>query len=123
MIDKEEVRKLSREGVSYSEIARRMGCSRAWVGQICAGIHAHKKRRVSLKKGIIFPNLRNWLYTNQVSLLKFCQFMESDFGKGYTHITNALYGRGQFRYEEIKKILFITGMTFEVCFEEEDHEE
>ena len=103
MVDKKEIRKLSREGVSYSEIARRMGCSRAWVGQICAGVHAHKKRRVSVDEGIVFPNLRKWIFESQMSLLKFCQLMGSDLGRGYAHVTHALHGKAQFSFKEIKK--------------------
>ena len=123
-IDKKEVLDLRNRGVKQAEIARMMGCSRARIGQICGGKNILHKRSVALHDDLIYPNIARWLFENQVSMAAFSQSM----GKGkrnssYTRIVECLHGKRRFDISEIKKILEVTGMTFEEAFEEAENVE
>ncbi len=120
MVDKEEVRRLSAAGMKHIDIAKKMGCSKQYINQLCYGIHSTHRRRVSLCEWIVFPEIRQWLFENQICIGKFTQMLGMEPMNGFSDkVTKCLKGEKDFKFREIKKILEITGMSFEKAFRKE----
>lgn len=124
MVDKEEALRLSRTGMTHSEIALKLGCSRQYINMICSGKNATHQRRVSVHDWIVYPNIKKWLFENQVSMAKFVQLVsgKDSQGRRMDHFRKCLAGQSEFKFNQIKEILELTGMTFEKAFEVENDE-
>ena len=120
MIDKEKVRDLHKQGYKLLEIAKEVGCTKQYVAVLCGGIYANRKRRVSLNRKIPYIGLRNWLFENQISNRKLSYMLKEGVKTDERELSFKLYGKMEFRYSEIVRILELTGMTFEEAFRKED---
>ena len=120
MIDKLEVRKMRESGMTLREIAEKKGISFQRVAQICGGMYAKYSRGTRKQNAVIFKGLREWLSTNKISRAKFCDMLGYESGTATrVRLNSKLYGCTEFKMNEIKKILEVTGMTFEEAFEED----
>ena len=111
--------KLNEEGKSYAEIAAIYGISRQRVFQILRKGDKRYFRYIS-NRLVKYTGLRNWMNENKVS---FNELTTRVFGYYHTEHYNRLFSRlrsGCLSIPFIKKILEITGLTFEECFTEED---
>lgn len=111
--------KLKEEGKTYNEIAAIYGLSRQRVYQILRKGGKRYFRYIS-KHLIKYTGLRNWMNTNKIS---FNELITRVFGyyhpEHYKRLSDRLKS-GHLPLPLIKKILEITGLTFEECFMEED---
>lgn len=117
--DKREVAYRMREqGYTLQAISDALGVTKQRVAQYLTGTKygAGKHYR---KLNSIYPNLANWMYEKNMCVANMVIEM------GYTYNTDValrvrgiLTGRLDIEMSEIKKILDITGMTFEECFKE-----
>ena len=120
MVDKTEIRKMRDSGMTLREIAKEKGVSYQRVGEICGGMYARYSRGARSPGKIIFKGLREWMTVNKVNRAKFCDLLGYESSTTTQSRINAkLYGRTEFKMKEIKKILEVTGMTFEEAFEED----
>jgi DNA-binding CsgD family transcriptional regulator len=111
--------KLKEEGKTYNEIAVIYGISKQRVYQILRKGDKRYFRHIS-KRSVKHTGLRNWMNTNQIS---FNELTTRIFGYYHAEHYKRLYWRlssGCLTMSLIKKILEITGLTFEECFTEED---
>lgn len=101
------------DGHTYQEIADKLGVTRQCIHQM---LGADRRSKVALNdKGFIYPNLMKWMIENGVpiyDLYKKMGYTSSDSSKVYKRL------RGDIRFTicDIRKILEITGMSFEECF-------
>ena len=100
------------DGASYQEISHKFGvsCSRLYV---LFPVNTSTKRvsQKTLDK-IIYPNLKDWIRLNRISISAFAEKAEIS----YTWMRNILYGEHSPRKVEIDLILKATGMTYEEAF-------
>jgi hypothetical protein len=111
--------KLNEEGKSYNEIAAIYGVSKQRVFQILRKGDKRYFRHIS-DRLVKYTGLRNWMNTNKIS---FTELVTRVFGYYHTENYNRLFqylNSGHLRLPLIKKILEVTGLTFEECFMEED---
>lgn len=110
--------KLNEEGKSYNEIAAIYGISKQRVYQILRKGDKRYFRYIS-KRSVKYTGLRNWMNTNKIS---FNELVTRVFGYYHSEHYKRLYwylNSERLTMPLIKKILEITGLTFEECFMEE----
>ena len=108
------------KGKTYKEIGEMFGVSHQAVAD-ALGKSDPAKFRPWTKERCIYPNLRNWLNENKVSLREFARRSEV-VASGRTLSRFAAYFRGE-NYppkQTIDKILNVTGLTYEQLWEVED---
>ena len=111
--------KLNEEGKSYKEIAAIYGISKQRVYQILRKGDKRYFRHIS-KRLVKYTGLRNWMNTNKIS---FNELVTRVFEYYHSEHYRRLFDRlrsGHLPMPLIKKILEVTGLTFEECFMEED---
>lgn len=111
--------KLNEEGKSYNEIAAIYGISKQRVYQILRKGDKRYFRCIS-NRLVKYTGLRNWMNTNKIS---FNELVTRVFGYYHSEHYKRLCWRlrsGCLALSLIKKILEVTGLTFEECFMEED---
>lgn len=121
MAEKQEIFALRDEGYTYRDIAKKVGVSFQRVAQVCAGVNSMKGYPVRLNEHVKYDKIRDWMYDNKVNITKMTQLM------GYENCTATkqrvsamLYGEKEMRMRDIKKLLNLTGFTFEEVFGEEE---
>ncbi len=106
------------DGLSYEEIANKYGVSKQYIYQeLCENT---KKGNI---KGVIYPNLADWLEREDISTQKFAEIIgaKANSSSNKSLISRRkLRGESLFNIREIKRILRYTGMTFEECFAERE---
>ena len=110
--------KLNEEGKTYNEIAAIYGISRQRVFQILRKGNKKYFRPIS-NRLVKYTGLRNWMNTNKIS---FNELIVRVFGYYHSEHYKRLFGclkSGRLPIPLIKKILEVTGLTFEECFMEE----
>lgn len=107
------------QGKTLQEIADTLGVTKQRVAQYFAGTKYAAGRHYR-KVRSIYPNLANWMYENNFCIATLLVNM----GYQYTadnalRLKRRVNGDAEFRMRDIKKILELTGMTFEECFKED----
>lgn len=118
MATKQEKLALREQGMTYQQIADRLGISYQAVAQALA-THNTKHFHYISESCCIYPNLRKWLNENQVSkseLARRCGYAGSP---GNTNrVFSYLQGKIDPPKRVIDKILAATGLTYEQAFGE-----
>jgi ribosomal protein L20A (L18A) len=109
------IRQKVASGRSYASVGAEYGISRQRVGKIYG---SHRFRCEALET-IIYPNLRNWMLKHEMCISNLSKIIGVRTGGSETLYTD-LRGEHSMPYERIVKILEVTGMTFEECFEIEE---
>lgn len=106
------------KGMTFQQIADELGVTRQRVAQYCAGVNA-KHYRFCGEKTCVYVGLREWMNENRVSTTVLLQMMGYVYSPGSTDRWRGKFaGENAFKIDEIKKILEVTGMTFEQAFGE-----
>lgn len=98
------------DGKTYEEIGKRFGLTKQRIEQILNV----SGRDMSLK-GIIYPNLCRHIREHYGSVPKFDDAL-GYAGRNPNLMYRRLRGEGTIAISEVRKILELTGMTFEECF-------
>ena len=117
---RDAARELRMQGLTFEEIGKRLGVSRQRIAQCCAGMNpeatvwaCHKEDLES----IAYAGLKKWMLENRVSVPELMRRIGLDTGSSRSkHFRNRLEGKTQLPMREIKKILAVTGGTFEQMF-------
>ncbi len=106
------------DGYSMRDIAEKYNVSKQYVQQelnvLSNGGRSYSGR---LDADIIFPNLAKWMFENGMTISDLQEKMGYK-SKNTALIRNRLYGYTKISMKDIKKILEITGQTFEYLFAE-----
>ena len=117
---RDAARELRMQGLTFEEIGKRLGVSRQRVAQCCAGMDPEATAWACHKEDldcIIYAGLKRWMYENKVSIPEMMRRIGLDTGSRRSeHFRNRLKGKPQLTITEIKKILAVTGGTFEQMF-------
>ena len=117
---RDAARELRMQGLTFAEIGKRLGVSRQRIEQCCAGMNPEATARACRIKNldcIIYPNLKKWMTENKVSIPEMMRRMGFDTeSRRSESFRNKLKGRTQLTITDIKKILAVTGGTFEQMF-------
>ena len=108
-------RALRDTGLTYREIAEKMGISHQRVAAMC-GKENPKYFRI-LSDSLVYPNLRKWLNTNKVSiseLMRRCGDIPG--GQQHSLYRDWLYGRSDPSKRIIDACIKVTGMKYEELF-------
>lgn len=117
-----EKKELFEQGLTRTEIAKQLGISRQAVSQALARYNPAYFKLIT-ESNCIYPNIREWMNKNKVSMNEFVRRMgcASYAGNFYT-LKNNLTGKTDTKKSTIDKILAITGMTYELAFDLGDNE-
>lgn len=106
-------------GLSVREIAAKYGVSPQAVYAVC-GRSNIKNFRVYTPEGCAWPGLRKWLNENKVSKRELLNKMGLEYGDtNLVNLNENLRGRKDVRISFIRKMMKISGLTFEELFGEE----
>ena len=102
------------DGYTFQDIADKFGVSKQYIHSLFGG-------RVSetLVNGCRYPNITGWMANNNMDV---CGMRHLLNDMDYRGFRSRLFGKTEFRLSEIKKILHITGMTFEKAFFDREEE-
>lgn len=115
--------KMRLDGCTYQEKADKYRITRQCVQQTIANFTG--KERIVKKSTLdrcIYPNLRQWMYKNEITLVK----LTGIIGKSLTNTertSQKIRGESDFKISEIKAILKESGKTFEYMFAEKENEQ
>lgn len=117
---RDAARELRMQGLTFAEIGKRLGVTKQRVAQCCAGMDSKRTAWACHKEdldGIVYANLKIWMLENKVSIPELMRKIGLDTGSSSSkHFRNRLEGKTQLPMREIKKILAVTGGTFEQMF-------
>lgn len=117
---RDAARELRMQGLTFAEIGKRLGVSRQRIAQCCAGMNPERIAWACHKEDldcIIYAGLKKWMLENKVSVPEMMRRIGLDTGSSRSkHFRNRLEGKTQLPITEIKKILAVTGGTFEQMF-------
>lgn len=117
---RDAARKLRMQGLTFAEIGKRLGVSKQRAAQCCAGMNPEQTAWACHKEdldSIIYAGLKKWMLENKVSVPEMMRRIGLDTGSSRSkHFRNRLEGKTQLPITEIKKILAVTGGTFEQMF-------
>ena len=121
MTDKKtKILDLREQGLTYQQIADKLGVSRQYVGVLCVRSTPRGFQFIT-EKGCIYPNLRDWMNENRVSRSELVRRM--GLNNSPMHYVSALssYMRGICDPPKwfIDKMLEETGLTYEQLFYKE----
>lgn len=111
-------------GATLEEIANEFGCSRQYINQEFKKMYQiMTTSRCQKISRIIYKGVANWLLDNGKSVSTLASMVYENYTprKG-TNFFEKMRGERVLTIQEIKKILEVTGMTFEECFEEREVE-
>ena len=115
MYDKEKVRSLREQCMTYQQIANEIGCSIPYVYSVLG--KGNNGFKVFTKERCIYVNIRNWLNEHQVSLNGFIELIglmvSEQTRQKYRKMLN---GSIDFCKFEIDKVLEFTGMSYDEAF-------
>lgn len=109
-----EIVKLRQEKKTYAQIGTIMGVSRQRIHQILSDTTT--KRNLSRGKNWVYPAFTRYVRETDTTIREMSNML------GVTHHTfrSWMVGDRDIKLEHIKKILAITGMTFEEAFQRKD---
>jgi transcriptional regulator with XRE-family HTH domain len=116
----EDVRRLLLEGYTVKEIAEKLGVSKARIYQITYSKLLRSFKEITPEMNI-YPNWRNWMNENSVSIRLFCELMGLDLSStNYNNVYGWMRGRCYPTKKNIDRILEATGLTYEQLFYQEE---
>lgn len=121
--NKEEVLEMAKmriDGYSFQEIADKYGVTRQCVQQKLA--YSLGMKNIEDDSKIVYPNIKEWMRSENISKFKLSKMVGMK-QKTSSSIRQKLYGEVEFKISEIKRLIEITGMPFEVLFSEEKKDE
>lgn len=115
--NRERAIEMRKTGMTSTEIAQVLGVSRERVRQYFVGTECAKHAPYYTPIRSIYPNLNKWMSER----FKGIAWLVVEMGYKYSpsmsqYFSTRLRGKTDFKMSEIRKILNITGMTFEECF-------
>lgn len=117
---RDAARELRMQGLTFAEIGKRLGVSRQRIAQCCAGMNPEATAWACHKEDldcIIYAGLRKWMLENKVSVPEMMRRIGLDTGSRRSeNFRKRLKGKTQLSITDIKKILAVTGGTFEQMF-------
>ena len=117
---RDAARELRMQGLTFAEIGKRLGVSRQRIAKCCAGMNPEQTAWACHKEDldcIIYVGLKKWMLENRVSVPEMMRRIGLDTASRRSeHFKNRLKGKTQLPITEIKKILAVTGGTFEQMF-------
>lgn len=119
MLDKELVRQMHANGSTMRELASIFGVSYQRIAQVCSGMFERKHVRVQPNAKIIYKGIQNWLFEKQITYKDLAKLLGyQDHSTTVTRISAKLSGNTELKISDIKKLLALSGMTFEEAFME-----
>ena len=107
---------LREQGMTYQQIADKVGVSKQYIAQIC-GKRNPRHFRVITEEGCIYPNLRAWMNDNKVSRRELLRRMgRLAWPVNSQMLSRYLRGEDSPRKEVIDAMLKATGLTYEFMF-------
>lgn len=117
---RDAARELRLQGLTFAEIGKRLGVSKQRAAQCCAGMNPERTAWACHEKDldcIVYAGLKKWMFDKKVSVPELMRRIGLDTGSSRSkHFRNRLEGKTQLPITEIKKILAVTGGTFEQMF-------
>lgn len=108
------------DGYTYKEIADKHGCSVAQIQKIIPNVpYERPLRPQKISDLCAYEGLANYIQENKSSTSKIAQYI----GLSNNNVYVKLVGKREFRINEIRKMLELTGMTFEECFALKERED
>ena len=106
-------------GKTYQEIGAAVGLTRQRVYDLVGDIGSGKMFRGVKEDQCIFPNLRQWMNKNLMTIAGLARLLYGQSATDYKNkLRKMLSGESNIRKKTIDKILDLTGMTYEECFAE-----
>lgn len=111
----EEIREMRNKGMTYDEIAKKIGISRqqVWYSAKVGGFAGTSSK----ENKVIYKGIQEWLIKHKMSLHDFCIKCGEYFGCN-SRTWRFLIGDHKGNIFIIKKILDVCGLTFEEAFGE-----
>lgn len=108
------------DGYTIQQIAEKYGVTKQCIQQKLSVIaNGYKPRPKGIDERIVYPNLAKWISDNRIVKYKLAQMIGSSKNNASSqNINKKLYGERDFSMSEIKKLLELTGQTFEYLFAE-----
>lgn len=108
------------KGLSCREIAGKYGISMQMVYSACGSVKKNRFRQYG-PEACIWAGLRNWLNEQKVTRRALLQRMDLEYKScNLERLNNNLRGKTDLRMSFIRKMMGITGMTFEELFREDE---
>lgn len=110
------------KGLSYREIAEKYGVTYQNVAIAC-GKHNPSRFRYHKENGVIYPNVRQWMNDNKISIAEALRRMGFSTSTNNSNMLSCvLRGKHNPRKEMIDKLIGLTGLTYEKLFEVANHD-
>jgi hypothetical protein len=107
-------------GKTYQAIGEEFGLSRQRVCDLVGDIGKGKMFRLVKEYQCIFPNLRQWMNKNLMTIAGLARLLYGQSATTYKNkLRKMLNGESDIHKKTIDKILDLTGMAYEECFAEE----
>ena len=120
MLDKTQIIKDRKSGMTMQQIAEKYGITKQYVSTITCQIGTGHFQRVTVKR-CVYPNLRAWMNNHRVGVTELAGRVGISMeANNIETLRNVLRGRTQPKKNLIEKLLSITGMTYEQLFAMED---
>lgn len=107
---------------TQTQIAKEYDISRERVSQIIKAIRDKDTKPLAVTRKVVYPAIRDWMNENRITQTQFNNM--TGYGEYYsakeTPLRRCLLGGDRVSIELIKKILEVTGLTFEEAFARED---
>ena len=105
------------KGKTHREIAEMFGVSRQRVAQIC-GRNTGVNFKGWTPERCIYPNIRNWMNENQISMNEFLRRLGQNPGtENRTRYYSYFRGKAYPQKKAIDKMIAVTGLTYEQLWE------
>lgn len=117
--------KMRLDGYTLNEIAEKHNVSKQCIQQHLSILTGNQKPRPKgVDERIIYPNLAKWIAEERIARYELSHMLGLSMNNTVTTTINKrLYGEVDFSMKEIKKLLEITGQTFEYLFAEKENEQ
>lgn len=121
---KSEMYRMRLNGCTYKEIAEKFGCSSQYIHQIIPDTNRNIALSHQLADVCAYKGLSEYIEENNLTLLELTKTLRPTY-KGYngSHVKGWISGKRNFGISDIRKILELTGMTFEECFALKERED
>ena len=120
MLDKTQIIKDRKSGMTLQQIAEKHGTTKQYVSTITCQIGTGHFQRVTVKR-CVYPNLRAWMNNHRVGVTELAGRVGISMeANNIETLRNVLRGRTQPKKNLIDKLLSLTGMTYEKMFAMED---
>ncbi len=116
--------KMRLDGYTLNEIAEKYGVSKQCVQQHLSALAGNQKPRPKgVDEKIVYPNLAKWIAEERIARYELSHMLGLSMNNTVTTTINKrLYGEVDFSMAEIKKLIEVTGQTFEYLFAEKENQ-